>query len=359
MSKQIPLQNDSLSNADRSTVLHCITVMAQRSKQLKNDGLNPRNFFLGVASLLLVTWVFGVMPEHFWIVYIVGASILFPLRWRHVVRAKPLPKVLSWLDFCWVANILCNIGLYLIVLHGCIRQSGSFLHALGADSVRKVAFCTCWGVATRPLACAAVALRNALVFHDVDNMASVFIHILPSLLMFTLRWHAVKVASTWPTFFHLDYFDSIEPWSDIYLKSVVAYWIWFVPFTLWMATCGLKMPSKGLDTVFHSLMRKGSTPVATILGWSKEEQDQRAKKNDFTIPSVLIYMLMHAAAVCASMLVAVACWVSMYIHAFACLAVALSVIYHGSSRYSYYALDNSIAAMRKEFSGVLETETEP
>jgi len=358
MDKQLLPHIDILSDADRSTVLHCINVIAQRSEQLKNKGLNPRNFFLGVTSLLLVTWVFGVMPEHFWIIYIVGTFILFPLRWQHMARAKPLPEVLSWLDFCWIVNILCNIGLYLYVLNGCIRQSGSVLHALSADRVRKVVFCTFWGIATGPLQCAALALRNALVFHDVDNTVSVFIHVCPSLLMFTLRWHAEKVASTWPTLFHLDYFDSIEPWSDIYLKAVLAYWIWFVPFTLWMATCGLKMPSKGFDTVFHSLMR-GSNPVAKILGWSKEEQDERAKKNDFTIPSVLIYMLMHAVAVCTSMLVSIACWVSMYIHAFACLAVALSVIYHGSSRYSYYVLDNYIAVMRKEFSGVLETETEP
>jgi len=206
--------------------------------------------------------------------------------------------------------------------------------------------------------CAVAALRNSLVFHDVDNTVSVFIHLYPSLLMFTLRWHADKVLSAWPGLFRLDYYDSIEPWSDIYLKSVVAYFIWCVPFTLWMVTCGLRMPSKGFDTVFHALMR-GSNPVAVILGWSKEEQDRRAKSNDFTVSSVLIYMLIHAVAVCASMLVSIACWMSMYIHGFACLAMALVVIYNGSSRYSYYVIDNYVAIMRKEFSGILETEDEP
>merc|ERR1711971_374640 len=107
------------------------------------------------------------------------------------------------------------------------------------------------------------------------------------------------------------------------------------------------------DTIFHSLMR-GSNPVTRILGWSDEETKRRVKDNDFTIGSLFVYMALHACSVGASALVAVACWQRWYIHGSLCALMALSSIYRGSARYSYYMLQNYTTVLRKEFVDVLE-----
>lgn len=294
-------------------------------------------------------------PQYFWILYIAETLVLFPLRWQHMMAAKPLPEVLSWLDFCWIANIMCNVMLIFYVIYDFEHASFGFMKFIGSGAVRKILFCAFWGVANGPLLSAVGALGNSLVFHDVDNTVSVFIHLCPSLLTFTFRWKSDQIVSTFPGLFHLDYFDSVDPWRDIYILSVCGYFVWFVPFTLWMCTCGLGMPSNGYDTVFHSMMRGGS-PIPRMLGWTKEEENTRAENNDYTVMSVLLYMLLHAVSCCLSMTLSIGCWYSMIFHGCACFLMLLTSIYKGSSRYSYYILENYITILRREFAEVLKPD---
>jgi len=341
---------------DEATILRCLEVISSRAGQLKDKGLNSWSFFFGVVNVLVVTWFFGVLPEHFWIVYIVETLILFPIRWKHMAHAKPLSEVLYWLDFCWISNFVCNLGLFAFLLDAYYNNDAvdRYLEYLDGSSVRQTLFCTFWGVATGPLLCAVIVLGNALVFHDPDNTVSVFIHLCPSLLAFTLRWHSEAVLKAWPGLFHLDYFDQVNAWVNVYGNAALFYLAWFVLYALWLVFFGMKMPSKGYDTVFHSMMR-GANPVASLLGWSKEESAQRAKMNDFTVGSALIYMLFHAVAVLLAMTVSVLCFVSEYFHGGACLLAVLMAIYKGSSRYTYYILENYASVLHREFDGVLKT----
>jgi len=344
--------HDALSDLDRATILRCIDVVAKRSEELKHKGVNSWSFFFGVTNLLLVTWCIGVFPEHFWLVYVLETLILFPIRYKHMVEKRPLPDVLSWLDFCWIANIICNIVLIIYLIDDNVAGTG-VLMMLDPTEVRKTLFCAFFGVACGPLLCAVGALGNALVFHDADNTVSVFIHLGPSLLMYTLRWQTKEVLDAWPGLFNLTYLDSVDPFRDVYCMAVAGYFVWWVPFTVWMLCCGLGMPAKGYDTVFHSLMR-GSNPVSAVLGWSKEEAKKRAASNDFTTGSVLVYMLFHALAVCLAMLLSMVCYTNRYCHGGLCIAMALAAIYKGAARYSFYITDQYTSMLRKEFGAVLQ-----
>ena len=48
-----------------------------------------------------------------------------------------------------------------------------------------------FGIANGPLALATYIFRNSLVFHDVDKMTSVYIHVLPLFLTYGLVFSAV------------------------------------------------------------------------------------------------------------------------------------------------------------------------
>jgi hypothetical protein len=347
-------QISPISADDKKTVLHCIKIIEARSSDLKAKGLSSWRFFFGVTNTLLVVWCFGAYPQHFWAVYMLETLILFPLRYSHTIAAKPLNEVPFFLDFCWIANVSCNM-LFILIFIDSKFDGGiiDYLDVLDRSLIRKVLFCTWWGIATGPLLCAVGALGNALVFHDSDNTVSVFIHLFPSLVVYTFRWNVHAVLKAWPGLWHLDYFDDVDPWRDVYVNAILAYFVWWVVYSLWMVTCGFSLPSKGYDTIYHCLMR-GSNPVGPLLGWTPEESKRRAKENDFTYASFFLYMVIHALCCCSSIIVAVACWYSQYFHGFTCLAMTLATVYRGSARYSYYMLQNYTAILKKEFGDVLE-----
>lgn len=337
---------------DQATLLKCVEVIAGRSKDLQDKGLSPNAFFSGVTNLVVVVWCFGVWPQYFWILYVAETLALFPMRFRHMYYAKP-SEVLYWLDFCWIANFLCNVGLIVFVLEASLspKEAHTAIHDAG---FREWCFCMFWGVANGPLVCACGVLGNALIFHDVDNTVSVFIHLVPSMLAYTLKWQKDAVRFAWPKMFHLDYFDTVQPWSHIYLRGMIFYWCWWLIYTSWLVACGLRVPSRGRDTIFHYTVR-GNGGMGKLMGWKPEEVKQRAKDNDFTIKCAIVYMFLHMTGVAAAMTISVACFTWHWFHALMILFLAISTIYRGAQRYTYYILHSYTSMLRKEFGAVIDT----
>ena len=75
-------------------------------------------------------------------------------------------------DFCYFTNILLLIYLWLI-------PPGPL-----AGNMFVVVFC----FANGPVLWAIAFWRNSLVFHSVDKMTSLFIHVSPALTVTTLKW---------------------------------------------------------------------------------------------------------------------------------------------------------------------------
>lgn len=48
-----------------------------------------------------------------------------------------------------------------------------------------------------PLACSVPAWRNSLVFHDLEKITSIYIHVFPALLLYSIRWY--QPTGTWPS----------------------------------------------------------------------------------------------------------------------------------------------------------------
>jgi len=67
----------------------------------------------------------------------------------------------------------------------------------------RTAFYAFWGFANGPFAFAVIVFKNALVLHDLPNVASTFIHITPVSLSWTMRWYAVGIMKKYPGVFDL------------------------------------------------------------------------------------------------------------------------------------------------------------
>merc|ERR1719326_983898 len=117
------------------------------------------------------------MPEYIWVVYLFEIAVFFPRRWKNQTEAKPLKQNYYWFDFCWFANFT-GLSFLLIIVYNALY--GDQL----STELRTVLFSICWGIACGPLLLATGLLGNALVFHDVDNVASVLIHLFPSLVLY-------------------------------------------------------------------------------------------------------------------------------------------------------------------------------
>ena len=70
----------------------------------------------------------------------------------------------------------------------------------------------------------------ACLFHDVNTMTSLFIHLMPPLVMYTFIWNSSDIRAAWPRVFHLTYMDNIQffPKSGpfVVLGSVSSVRIW-------------------------------------------------------------------------------------------------------------------------------------
>jgi len=60
-----------------------------------------------------------------------------------------------------------------------------------------------------PLSWSVLMLGNALIFHDIENTASCFIHFSPSVLSWTMRWYPHRYNEQWPGVFGMPLTEEI------------------------------------------------------------------------------------------------------------------------------------------------------
>jgi len=128
------------------------------------------SFTLGILNISFTVFILGAFPQHFYWVYTIKFPILIGLRYYFYHQAK-------WhyflLDFCYFANIL-----FLLYLHvwpnSCFLFKTSFAFTSGSLS---------WAIAL---------WKNSMVFHSLDKITSLFIHLTPSLVVWTIKWYPTE-----------------------------------------------------------------------------------------------------------------------------------------------------------------------
>lgn len=156
------ITDEEKSNRDENE--EDVTKFIERKRLDDTACLNFRDkifFVLGVANLLLLCYGFFSAPYILPYLYTIKAPILIGYRLFYYGAHK---WHLFLLDFCYFANILVLIYLWVF------PHSGSL-------------FVIVFALSHGPLTFAIIAFRNSLVFHSVDKITSMFIHISPPLLL--------------------------------------------------------------------------------------------------------------------------------------------------------------------------------
>jgi hypothetical protein len=319
--------------------------------------------------------------------YLVETIFWVSWKFHRMWNAKPLCEVLYYLDFCWVMNFS---GVLLLLSFVVLANERVDAHAtIIPTSIRKQLFLAAFGIFTGPVSLAAMALPFvAFLFHDVNTMANLIIHLMPTMAMYNLRWHAPALHAAYPNFFNLQYledmreqnnsetdatnsfpnsspFDIPNPgvsdlpfWKNgldhpsVVRNAVMVYLAWWLPYTMWMLLYGLKLPVypngkhdgrplPKYDTVFHSLWRGGPCELVGSVLWKRPKQislDQ-SQRNDFEVRDLMLYMTGHAIA-CIIIGIGVVGSIS-YLggqrgHAFMLLLATTLCAERGAQRYTYY-----------------------
>lgn len=123
-------------------------------------------FCLGVLVLCVTEFMVLRHPESFGMYYCALVSTMMALRLYMYARSRYLYFML---DFCYWANASCFVSVLILPDN---------------DRLWRLNF----AVSNGTLLGALLAWRNSLVFHSLDKVTSIVIHLLPGLLTFIQRW---------------------------------------------------------------------------------------------------------------------------------------------------------------------------
>ena len=127
-------------------------------------------FTFGVLNLIVSEFILTSRPQYFWSWYLLMVPTMISMR---VPKYKKQGFFYFLFDFCYFTQLLCIIQIayaYFIDASPCRLLRLNFLLTNG------------------PVAWAVISWRNSLVFHDLDRITTLYIHIFPALLLFTFKW---------------------------------------------------------------------------------------------------------------------------------------------------------------------------
>lgn len=337
------LQKDALEQARKE--------IDTQIKRFRNEGVSKKTFTVGILNVLFLVFCYGRYPEFMWLVYTVETMILMPIKISKLLQKTPI-EIFSLAEYCWVMMMIGNA----IVLGKLVMV------ATGTESVRfnKEIFCAFMGAACGPLLGACVLLKNALVFHSVENMASLLIHYLPAVLMYTIRYYKNEILEQFPNAFQLDYFEDIT-FRDIVGWGSAIYWLWCSFYVVFLFGFAWEPVRRGEhDTVFHDTFR--GIPflgqlTSKFTGRSPEDTQLAMQNNNPSKLDAVFYILIHAVMSHLCILIGPpACFFSQRAFEIILLAVGIYSVYQGASKYTYYITGATLKTLEKQIKKLEEEE---
>jgi len=308
-----------------------------KKKLLKFMSADELGQTAGLANFVATVAVALRFPQFFWIVHVVKALIYLP--WRFV-RFRRDNCELFLLDFCYVSTYLTVVTCLLAFIR---IETGfeTFLHAYNWVLIRAQ-----FTFANGALAWSIIIFKNSIVFYNIDQMCSVFIHLSPAIFCWCLRWGGgfgqEFMESWWPGMFDvcpgvdpkdsdvcLQWENTFEwchacpaPFTDFVLIPVVLYMVlWAVPYNLF-AFCCFKgwIERNNKDTLYKF-----------VVGDPKKSAFIRKFPEQFW---PLAYMMQHFITIVTLGCLTTIFWHNFFIH---CVfgAVLVLVAIHNGSTYTF------------------------
>jgi len=173
-------QPHEASNAKLKPSIATLT-KSQRSKLQGFSKKDEMHYTLGVMTMLATTVIVSRFPEYYLMWHFLRTIFYLPVRYFRFLKNGWELYLLDWCYFVTYISTACGI-LALLRTTGMIHTP---LEEYNGKLIRAGFAMSCG-----PLIWSVFIFRNSLVFHDIDHMTSVFIHLSPFILMWCLRWGA-------------------------------------------------------------------------------------------------------------------------------------------------------------------------
>lgn len=205
------------------------------------------SFFYGVMMVLASALMFGLAPEWIHVVYSVHIMYFLPTRF-YVYKKKHWHYFLF--DLCYYAQILCLAYLWFAPANTTLWVS-AYLLSHGS------------------LASAVITWRNSLVFHDLDKVISLFIHIYPPFVFTVIRHFYPNVETRFPAAAKV---KQLEIGQSIFLSTII-YLIWQTLYWKFVLVDRRKKIESGQRTTsFSFLINEKRGVIGKVLGATPPKQ---------------------------------------------------------------------------------------
>mmetsp|Transcript_71756 Transcript_71756/g.126668 ORF Transcript_71756/g.126668 Transcript_71756/m.126668 type:complete len:360 (-) Transcript_71756:60-1139(-) len=314
----------ALSAAEAEGIQAALEAVDKEGQQLQEqDGLSQMSFFLGVLNVPFLCLVLAWLPDYLWIAYCAETFFLIPAFYVNVRRIYN--GALFLLDFCWVGSAF--FAFYFLGLMFEVVPMG----------LREPLFLVFYASALGPLGWACIALHNGLIFHSAQKIASLFIHMSPTFVAWTIVYYPEKLADTWPGRFpNRDALQEIRL-SEVYAYGFGAYFVWLVLHGAWLLTDGIHCPERGLNTVFADLYDKRN--LAKMF-------EQRTGLRSLRSHAAL-YLMIHCFLCALCFVWSVLCFRFVVLHMVFGVVLFLSSAWAGAGYYEYVMARKYTKVVRK------------
>lgn len=291
---------DEPSQSQKSKILDKLKKAGARLKDRMNNARFVRQrdkfaFILGFLGNIYAFYALGNSKCDFYQVYTWMLVVLLAIRF-FVYRFKGLHYYL--LEFCYYGNLM-------------------FLFHLWFYPQSETLYLVCFAFSMGPLAFATIVLNNSLVPHSVDKQTSTFIHVMPALTTWAVRWAPCR--DMLPV-------DQTEVSLGLYLLYCgTLYLVWAISYYVKVFVIShSKVIARNYETSYILVMRRpGSVPfrLVTVLGKRM---------------GPLVYMSLHCCYFLTSILISYVCYRSYYAHTVVAFGVYLWSVWNGANYYIDY-----------------------
>ncbi|WWC69184.1 uncharacterized protein I206_103120 [Kwoniella pini CBS 10737] len=205
------------------------------------------SFLFGVMSLAFTCLLYGMAPEYFPLVYTVQSALYLPLRF-YTYKKKAWHYFLFG-NLCYFVNILDLLWIW-------VFPSSTVL------------FICCYLLTLGPIASAIITWRNSLVFHSLDKIISIFIHIYPTIVLCVIRHNYPNAEERYPGLKDVNNYK----WYTMILLSGVPYILWQAAYYKFISLDRKsKIESGQRQNSFRFLLNDKRGPIGKALQGIKPE----------------------------------------------------------------------------------------
>lgn len=242
LKKRVPTSEEQLAKY-RSRMKKSVDNLNRRWSDTVTITLREKiSFISAVLNIFLSGYLIGAVPEKFYYWFTVQIAYFMPIRWVTYHR-KGYHYFLA--DLCYFVNLLCMVSIWLFP-----NSKRLFIST----------YCLAYG----NNAVAIVMWRNSLVFHSLDKVTSLFIHVMPPVTLHCIAHltPAEILAERFPAVYHIKFSapGSPEHYSlpAMLLWATLPYAVWQINYHFFITVARADKIAAGRPTSFTWLRKSYS-----------------------------------------------------------------------------------------------------